>query len=159
MKELESFKTASSRNLFVFVRKAGQQYVEVAAKMNASTEIFNDNITIGRKVYPISRYYEKIPLSGHHKIEGFAIYAGEAFKKNYSANNLSVLDVTPLLLVLNNLPIARNMKGKVRKFWFDTPPEIKFIDTYETEKREAKIIDKDSDEDVRKKLRALGYIS
>ncbi|MCK4666515.1 alkaline phosphatase family protein [Candidatus Dependentiae bacterium] len=159
MKKLEPLKTDNSRDLFVFVRKAGQQYVEVAVKMNASTEIICDNITINRKTYPVSRYYEKIPISGHHKIEGFAIYAGEDFKQNYLSNNLSVLDVTPLLLVLNDLPIARNMKGKVRKFWFDTPPEIKFIDTYETEKRETKIIDKDSDEDVRKKLRALGYIS
>ncbi|MDD3627501.1 MAG: hypothetical protein PHV06_09295, partial [bacterium] len=103
--------------------------------------------------------YEKMPLSGHHKIEGFAIYSGPDFKKGETMINLSIMDVTPLILTLFGFPIARNMKGKVRRTWFESPPEIKFIDTYETEKRSTKISDSETDEEVRKKLRALGYIS
>ena len=159
VKLLSDIKTIEGRPIFDFIRPASREGIDIICKMNESNEIYNDNLMINGKTIPVNKYYEKMPLSGHHKIEGFAVYSGPDFKKNEQMINLSVMDVTPLILTLYGFPIAKDMKGKVRRTWFKTPPEIKFIDSYETEKRSSKISEGETDEEVRKKLRALGYIS
>jgi len=73
----------------------------------------------------------------------------------------SVMDVTPTILHLMGLPVARNMTGRVLTEAFTNPGPVSYIDSYDWIERKT-VKNKDHDEQVEKvvieELKALGYI-
>jgi predicted AlkP superfamily phosphohydrolase/phosphomutase len=96
--------------------------------------------------------------------DGVIILNGPAFKKNNRIEGATLLDVTPTLLYLLNVPIGRDMDGKVLfhafypEFVKRYPPTlVASHDKGERQKGEAAT--SDMDEEILEDLRSLGYIN
>jgi predicted AlkP superfamily phosphohydrolase/phosphomutase len=98
-----------------------------------------------------------------HKLDGILIMAGRGVGKG-EITGAGVYDVTPTVLALLGLPPAQDMRGKI--LWSAISPDIprdKFthlIPTYETGERPAagSSIESPVDEELKERLRSLGYI-
>ena len=105
-------------------------------------------------------------LTGSHKLEGIFIAYGAGIRSGAEINVASVMDITPTLLALFGLPVAEDMEGKVityaesGDYLSSAPPS--YIGTYEDKGSAARgdqdAISSEADEDIKDKLRALGYI-
>jgi predicted AlkP superfamily phosphohydrolase/phosphomutase len=122
----------------------------------------------GRKIGELSQYAHITDVNGDHSLYGIIIMMGNGIKKNHQLRRCSVLDITPTILYLIGLPIAKDMDGRVLRdaftdeFLHQNP--IRFIETYETEIKK-KTLGKEFleyNDDVKKRLlerlRTLGYI-
>ncbi len=66
-----------------------------------------------------------------HSPFGMICISGPGIKKDERIYGSSLLDITPTILQLFNLPVAKDMSGKVLVQAFEKTPDIKYIDTYE----------------------------
>jgi hypothetical protein len=101
-------------------------------------------------------------ISGDHHREGVIIAAGPGIRRGAELQNASVLDVTPTLLALMGLPVAKDMDGRVLAEMlapeFLAAMPARYIDTWE-EKDWTFEEDRDSaDEALKEQLRSLGYL-
>lgn len=126
-----------------------------------------DSFSLKTDVIIVSDHgYGKVGRRRHfHQDTGIIILSGPSFKGGVKLPEASILDVTPTLLYLLGLPVARDMEGKVLKDAFTesfrAQHPLTWIDSYEKpgEVKEApEVIVTPLDEEMRKKLRALGYI-
>jgi predicted AlkP superfamily phosphohydrolase/phosphomutase len=114
---------------------------------------------------PVTKYDPKKPyLSGDHRMEGIIIAAGPPIRHGTAAKPPGLLDVTPTVLYLLGLPAGRDMPGGVitdmlTPAWMQTHPERR-IPTWEQGARAADRwpIPFNGDDQIRQKLRSLGYI-
>lgn len=100
-----------------------------------------------------------------HRLNGIIILAGPAFREGASLKGASILDLTPTILYLLGLPVAKDMEGKVllEAFREDFRKEqpVRWVESYEEagEKKEpAEAVVTPLDDATREKLRTLGYI-
>jgi predicted AlkP superfamily phosphohydrolase/phosphomutase/lipoprotein NlpI len=97
----------------------------------------------------------------------FGIFAikGPGIKKGASIYGASVLDLTPTLLSIYNLPIGRDMDGKPLIDIFETPRTINYIETWEKVEGNTGELSNDAKEDpmaheaAMQQLIDLGYIN
>lgn len=66
-----------------------------------------------------------------HAPYGIFVAKGPGIKKGERVHGATVLDVTPTLLTLFDLPVGRDMDGKPIIEMFDHPKEVKYIDSWE----------------------------
>jgi len=113
---------------------------------------------------PIDHYDPKTGLSGSHRIEGIVIAWGNHVRAGQASAAPSVLDVTPTVLHLLGLPVGEDMKGQVITELLDpgfaASRPVRKIATYETgrSRGDDRPIPSKMDEDIRERLRSLGYI-
>jgi predicted AlkP superfamily phosphohydrolase/phosphomutase len=101
-----------------------------------------------------------------HRLDGVVFLKGPSVKKGVSVSGATVLDITPTVLTLFGLPPAQDMDGRpiedaltsatMKKIARDTR-----LKTYETGTRRAgsdQPIASPVDEELRERLRSLGYI-
>lgn len=95
---------------------------------------------------------------------GIVLIKGPHIKKGYKIQSAHIYDILPTLLYLFDLPVGKDMDGKVLGEVFDRntlkKQPIRYIDSYEGEfriKKEGKK-DKALDKKTLEELRALGYI-
>ena len=102
---------------------------------------------------------------GHGALDaGIIILNGRRFKENYQMQGAHLYDVTPTILHLMNLPVGKDMDGKVLKSVFRPSiftKVIKYIDSYddyipiaENDVLEQRV----ASEEEKRRLRSLGYI-
>lgn len=104
--------------------------------------------------------------SGEHDLyDGVIVMSGKGIKKGFWLTNASVLDIAPTILYLFNLPIARDMDGKVLTEAIETSflekKAIRYIDTYDTfkdQKKENIPISSPFDKEIINRLKSLGYL-
>ena len=101
---------------------------------------------------------------GHRKTRppGFCIVRGPHINKNLSVENGSLYDITPTLLYLSGLPVSKEMEGKVfteciEESFFHSNP-VRFVESYGLPLRCKEPSASGSDEEIKERLRALGYI-
>ncbi|GAB5417761.1 MAG: hypothetical protein Crog4KO_24900 [Crocinitomicaceae bacterium] len=70
-----------------------------------------------------------------HAPYGIFVAAGPGIKKGEKVFGASVLDITPTLLTLFDLPIGRDMDGKPLMDIYENPGEVKYIDSWQDDKR------------------------
>ncbi len=70
-----------------------------------------------------------------HAPYGVFVAAGPGIKKGEKIHGASILDITPTLLSLFDLPIGRDMDGKPLVGIYENAPEIKYIDSWSTDLR------------------------
>ncbi|MFN0150717.1 MAG: alkaline phosphatase family protein [bacterium] len=98
-----------------------------------------------------------------HRNEGVILLAGPGVRRGVWLPPVSILDVTPTILWLMGLPVARDMAGRPfvsafeADFIEDHPVEL--IPTYETTPRETGTVTGSEDEAIEERLRALGYLA
>jgi predicted AlkP superfamily phosphohydrolase/phosphomutase len=94
---------------------------------------------------------------------GIILIKGPHIKKGYKIKNAHIYDILPTLLYAFNLPIGKDIDGKVLEEAFDEKflkkQPIRYIDSYEGEVKIKKGEgDKILDQKTLEELRALGYI-
>lgn len=119
--------------------------------------------------HPDNLRLEKIPgfpaaAAMEHSKYGIIVGQGPSFKKNENIIGASLIDITPTLLHLYDLPVGEDMDGKVLKGLFNHEKEVKVIESWEAvegacgmhsdEVRKDQQIDKETME----QLIELGYI-
>lgn len=104
------------------------------------------------------------PMFEHSKYGIFCL-KGPGIKADERVYGSSLIDITPTLLHLFDLPVGKDMSGKVLEQSFIEPKEIKYIDTWEIqdgenwgELDESIKIDVWSAQEALQQLIALGYI-
>jgi predicted AlkP superfamily phosphohydrolase/phosphomutase len=103
--------------------------------------------------------------SGEHRLAGIFIAKGPQIKKNITLN-ASILDLAPTILYLLGIPIPSDMDGKVLKEVIqdsflkgETNRYVKKIETPKTADRESrKVLSKEDEKEIKKRLRTLGYL-
>jgi len=116
--------------------------------------------------YKIMDLLVKHFFPGDHREFGIIIVSGDSIVKNKKIDGATIFDITPTILYIMRLPVAKDMDGKVlvnifEKSYLKSNP-IRYIDTYETDKQEAirKPIRYINDEEkIKEKMRSLGYIN
>ena len=99
-----------------------------------------------------------------HRHHGIFVMAGPGIKKDDRVYGMNLLDITPTLLSLFDLPIGRDMPGKPTTQAFENPPELKFIPSWEEEGDESSMhtsemrMDPWAEQEAMRQLVELGYI-
>lgn len=108
-----------------------------------------------------NRLYKKIN-DGFHRKEGIFFALGEEFKKGFDAGKLSILDITPNILHIMGLEVPEDMDGKVRKEIFTNGSESyqRKVAFGQPSQRKAaqKRLSRREEEEIKKRLAALGYM-
>ena len=93
---------------------------------------------------------------------GIILIKGPHIKKHYKIKHAHIYDILPTVLYLLDLPVAKDMDGKVLTEVFDKEflkRKIKYIDTYETGVKVKKgKREKALDKKLLEELKAIGYI-
>jgi len=66
-----------------------------------------------------------------HRKFGILILNGPGVRRGASLEDVSVMDITPTVLSVMGLPVARDMTGRALVEAFETPPPKRLVDTYE----------------------------
>lgn len=112
------------------------------------------------------RFVPQVPSGPavEHAPYGIFVAMGPGIKKGERVHGARVLDVTPTLLTLFDMPIGRDMDGKPLMDIFDHPREAKYIDSWENDTRfggELVLVDEPDEatnEAALQQLIDLGYI-
>jgi predicted AlkP superfamily phosphohydrolase/phosphomutase len=102
-----------------------------------------------------------------HDPTGVIAFWGKDIAEGRELVDASVLDITPTILALCGFPVAEDMDGSVLTEAIDPDflraHPVRTIETYELEREPADAVDREPiespiDDEVRERLRALGYI-
>jgi predicted AlkP superfamily phosphohydrolase/phosphomutase len=99
--------------------------------------------------------------TGEHRPYGVFVANGPHFRQGLKLENASVLDITPTLLYLYGLPVAKDMDGKI--LTDAIVPEFKAVHdsatirSYESGRKNSSIIRSGADTQIKDQIRALGY--
>jgi predicted AlkP superfamily phosphohydrolase/phosphomutase len=104
----------------------------------------------------------KPTTSGHHRMEGVLALYGRGVRPGRRIEGAGLLDVLPTLLVLLDVPLARDLEGRVLREALDErvlrEHPARFVDTYGPAQRASSPDQTDLDRNVLERLRSLGYI-
>ena len=107
--------------------------------------------------------YPAAPALEHRQF-GIFVAAGPELKKNTKVFGLGLVDVAPTILQMFDLPIGRDMDGKVAQDIFVSHKQPKYIDSWEEIKgdfgqlKSIGVIDQMSDNETMEQLIELGYV-
>lgn len=99
-----------------------------------------------------------------HSPYGFFAVRGPGIEKNKKIFGGSVIDMTPTLLAIYDLPVGKDMAGRVLNDIFIEPKNIKYIDSWENVPgdsgmhAEEKLIDPNAENEAMNQLIELGYV-
>lgn len=99
--------------------------------------------------------------TGEHRSHGVFVANGPHFRQGVKLEEANVLDITPTLLYLYGLPVAKDMDGKILTEAldpaFDSAHQQAFIKSYEIGRRNSSIVRSGADAKIKDQIRALGY--
>lgn len=100
-----------------------------------------------------------------HGLDGVVILNGPGVRAGVTVDGATVYDIAPTMLALAGLPVSREMQGRVLTEAFDaefaTGHPVEYVESYEFDRsagEEAAPIESPVDDEVRERLRSLGYI-
>lgn len=104
--------------------------------------------------------------SGNHNLKqpGILIISGPCIKRGIELEQISILDLTPTILALVGLPVAKDMDGRIISEAFNknylSIEDLQFIESYGKRLVKSSDVDKKSpvDKAMIEKLKSLGYI-
>ena len=163
---LTDLRTAKGRPLFTKVRLvpprgSGPPRLDVWVDMDLEAD---DALLIGGTRLPVTAVVDKNRLTGMHRVEGVFLAQGPGIRRGAKLKDAGVLDITPTVLYLLDLPVGRDMEGRVLEEIIDprllAARPVKRLPTHEsgvepesgvpaTSKAEARLLEE---------LRSLGYI-
>lgn len=103
---------------------------------------------------------EPAAIAREHNHLGILAIKGPGIKKDELIFGASLLDITPTILSAFNLPVGKDMDGKVLNAIFQETPNLQVVDSWddeETKKKSQSLAQFESDELV-KQLVDLGYV-
>ena len=99
-----------------------------------------------------------------HRPYGILAMKGPGIKKDGLVFGATLLDVTPTILTLFGLPVGRDMDGKPLLSAFEEPPQLRYVDSWDTVPGDAGMlpsgarVDPVSAHEALEQLAELGYI-
>ncbi|MEE4311944.1 MAG: alkaline phosphatase family protein [candidate division KSB1 bacterium] len=145
-----------------------ENYMKISAQPYWKGYQFDDDIVINSEPGKVDNVIDKgVLITGTHEREGIIIAAGKNIKQGFELDGGEVYDVTPTMLAMQGLPIAKDMDGKVLEAIFkdgflkDQP--LQYTDTYGApeglgfSEQESEAV-KENEEILISKLRSLGYM-
>jgi len=96
------------------------------------------------------------PIPGGHAKEGFWALVGPNVRKNRKIN-AKIIDLAPTILHLSGVPIPSDMDGQVIGSAFEQTGAVRFVEPLRVS-REEHAYSKKEQEEIRKRLKGLGYI-
>lgn len=101
-------------------------------------------------------------ISGSHRMDGLLIIKGKQIKEGLKVEGPQIIDLAPSVLYLLGLPIPKDMDGKViqdvfSEQSFDEQP-IQFIEEASFGFSPQEVYSQEEEEELKKQLRALGYL-
>ncbi|MBD3169029.1 MAG: hypothetical protein GF307_06065 [candidate division Zixibacteria bacterium] len=150
-------------NLFIDASKTAENRLQL--HINPDIEPDDKIMVTAEKSYPAdSLVMLHTAISGWHEQYGIILAKGPAFKRGYRYDEGTVLDITPTTLYLMGLPVAEDMDGRVMQGMFAEDflenHKITYIPTYEDSlSRQNAVNLVEGEEELKEKLRALGYIN
>lgn len=145
------------------VPASGKEPAHLAARMNVRLSP-KETVTGEGLEMPVSRVLWPRELTGTHRLNGLLVMAGPGIRPGQRLRAASILDMTPTLLYLLNLPVGEDMAGRVLLEAVEprlkkTQP-VRWVPTYETGgPRVAPLGEGPSaDKEMLEELRSLGYI-
>ena len=117
-------------------------------------------ITLEGKEYVLGDFID-FSRDGVHEQDGVIIMAGKNIKKDILIEDSTLLDVTPTMLYLLGLPVAKDMDGRVLTEaispGFIEKHQVKYIDTYEMNSIKTATDEGSKIEIIKERLHSLGY--
>jgi predicted AlkP superfamily phosphohydrolase/phosphomutase/tetratricopeptide (TPR) repeat protein len=99
-----------------------------------------------------------------HRQYGILVMAGPGIKRDERIYGASLIDIAPTVLTLFDLPIGEDMDGRPLLEAFETPPQIKTIESWEKKSGECGMhpagtqLDPGQAQELMQQFAALGYI-
>lgn len=178
--EIEKFKNVIE-NYYSHVDSMIGKYLNMVDEKTTVIVISDHGMHASRK---IKKGVKMVELSGNHldAPDGILIISGNGIKKNYEIRQpgkllyalygprvkSDVYDITPTTIFLMGLPVAEDMDGEVITQMFTddflSRNRIHYIKTYEDkvsarEQKPRKALETPLDEELKERLRILGYIN
>lgn len=134
-------------------------------QLKDAKKLLQKRLLFGEKVVNISDIVaHRSDISGDHEQIGILIMSGKNIKRGVSIPECSVLDITPTLLYLQSLPVAKDMDGKPLLDAFEddylqsNPVEV--VETYEDGSQSGADEDLDFEvsDEIQERLKGLGYL-
>ncbi len=125
------------------------------------------HILIKGQEYKMSDFMIKDPAYGKHDVNDVVIIvSGKNIRKHRQLKDASIYDIVPTVLYMLDLPVAKDMPGKVLKTAIIKPylymNPVRYIHTYEKDKKTTieKPVRAPADEKmIKERMRTLGYIN
>ncbi len=101
--------------------------------------------------------------SGKHRKEGIIIMAGKNIKRGIQLDNPELFDITPTVLTLFGMPVALDMDGRplteaIEDGFMQAHP-VRYVNTYESGERRVPVaVSSRVDDEIKERLKALGYL-
>ncbi len=92
---------------------------------------------------PVETKESPISPAAWHRFHGMIVMAGNGLRKDHQIHGASILDVTPTLLTMLDLPVGEDMDGRVIYDAFEITPKVATIPSWEAEPGEAGLHPKD----------------
>lgn len=158
---IDIFKNITSNGINIFDLKEKGQY-KLIFELTKEARSYCEEI---RHPMVDNEFLEINILTGSHreKESGIIILNGKPFKKNYKIQGAHLFDITPTILCLMNLPVGKDMDGKVLESAFRPPlfRKPRYIDSYDNYislPGIGSLEDRPISEKEKARLRSLGYI-
>ncbi len=110
-------------------------------------------------VRPALTSREKYKEYGYHTRQGIFIAAGPGLHSRDRLKEAHIYDVAPTILHLLNLPVPRDMDGRVLLELFETPRPVRYTTSESDEARpDTEELAGEAKDEIEARLRALGYL-
>jgi len=156
------------RKIPIFETEIIENYMKISAQPRWKGYQFTDEIHLNGSRLIVEDVLDKgVLITGMHEREGIVIIAGDGIKKGHRISGAEVYDITPTILALNNMPVAKDMDGKVLKdaftdeFWQSS--SLIYTDSYGApeyvmfSEKELEIV-KENEDELESRLKSLGYL-
>jgi len=167
-KELSEITTQSGEKIVQEVYEKGEIYL--GGFLDEAPDLLV-RLKEGYASYPLYSDHKMISdtppdTTGCHHEEGILYIYGSEISEGLTLNKEQIVDVTPTLLYVYNLPIPRDMDGRILLEAFKPGSEIlarapKYVEPSETDIKERaseRVYTKEEEEEIKTRLRRLGYL-
>lgn len=122
-------------------------------------------VAVGGEHHPLAAFAAPHVFTGDHDPVGIFLAAGRAIRQRPERVRLSVLDVAPLLTYLAGQPLPDDLEGRLDPSWIEPdhlashpPRRVTAADAPRLPAEDDALAGTEDDEDVKRRLRALGYL-
>ncbi|MFC1667684.1 alkaline phosphatase family protein [Candidatus Omnitrophota bacterium] len=149
----------TGKRLFNEVKDMTFERAHIGLSKEKNIDLLKQHVKINENIYSLDRFFNFENISGQHKNhKGVFMIYGKNIKRAQLIKDAHMLDITPTILYLLGLAIARDMEGKILVQAIDEDfirkNPIKYISTYE-DKGE---YERKEQREQLEMLRSLGYI-
>jgi hypothetical protein len=114
---LTGIRTAKGRALFTKVRLVaapGSGPPRLDVWVDTSLDA-GDEILVGGSRLPVGAVVDKTRQTGMHRLEGVVLARGPGIRRGVRIADAGIMDIAPTVLYLLDLPVGRDMEGRVLK--------------------------------------------